>query len=294
MRIPTWGARLLILALCLLALGAGAWKWETAHAASPPPVHALHVGMHGKRVKALQWLLSGHRPSARRIVSYHGKVNGRYTRGTAHAVRNMKYILGYPSYQVNGLAGPMLFHILKGERRLNEAFHIRRTARLAALKRMEAERARTSCQRNVLSAARGELGVSEHPWGSNSGVRVREYQRVTGAYYAPWCVSFIQWVYRQARVHSPHAWSGAIGNNTAGAFYLAGWARYHGWLRSVPHPAYIVVFLDRLGHVGIVESTTAHGFYSIEGNADNSVLRRYHPYGARPEVFVRVPGCDGT
>jgi hypothetical protein len=46
--------------------------------------------------------------------------------------------------------------------------------------------------------AKAEIGVKEHPAGSNDGERVRVYQSTTGAYKAPWCASGARWVYGQA------------------------------------------------------------------------------------------------
>ena len=51
----------------------------------------------------------------------------------------------------------------------------------------------------ALKIAMGERGVKEHPAGSNDGPRVREYQKVTGAYKAPWCASYTAWAYRMAK-----------------------------------------------------------------------------------------------
>lgn len=52
----------------------------------------------------------------------------------------------------------------------------------------------------ALKVATGELGVKEHPAGSNDGPRVREYQSVTGAYREPWCASFCTWAYKEVGV----------------------------------------------------------------------------------------------
>lgn len=46
--------------------------------------------------------------------------------------------------------------------------------------------------------ARGEVGVTEHPAGSNNGPRVHTYQAATGAYAQPWCASFVTWCYKEA------------------------------------------------------------------------------------------------
>lgn len=263
-----------------------------ARGATPKPI-SLHRYQTGKNVRALQWLLAGHKPSHFKIIAYRGPINGHYDLATAHAVRNMKYRLGWPTRSVQGsTVHGFFFAVLKGKINRPTIYFQRIQARLAALKQIAAEKAKTDCARKVISLARDELGVHETPDGSNDGIRVRVYQAVTGAFRAPWCISFLQYVFKQARVGSPKAWNGAIADNTAGAFYVATWARAHGWLRALPHPAFIVIFLDRLGHGAIVTHVTTTGFYEIGGNESNAVQERFHPFGDRPVVFVAVPGCD--
>ena len=60
----------------------------------------------------------------------------------------------------------------------------------------------------VVRIAAGELGVTEHPAGSNDGPRVRAYQSTTGAYRQPWCASFRKWVEVEAahRTHRKLGW----------------------------------------------------------------------------------------
>lgn len=56
-------------------------------------------------------------------------------------------------------------------------------------------------QDKVLQAARGELGVTEDPAGSNSGRRVREYQNATnlaGTTNWPWCGAYVAWCFARA------------------------------------------------------------------------------------------------
>jgi hypothetical protein len=55
----------------------------------------------------------------------------------------------------------------------------------------------------VVRAARGEVGVTENPPGSNDGPRVKQYQAVTGMYRQPWCASFVAWCLRQAGYDGP-------------------------------------------------------------------------------------------
>lgn len=49
----------------------------------------------------------------------------------------------------------------------------------------------------VSRTAASQIGVREHPPGSNTGPMVHTFQQVTGAYNAPWCASFVAWCYRR-------------------------------------------------------------------------------------------------
>jgi len=285
-----------VLLVALIACGVA-----TAKTATPPKGIYAHRFQSGEKVKKLQWLLSGRKPSKFRIQAYKGKIHGRYDLPTSHAVRNMKYRLGWPTRSVKGsIAGNFFVAVLKGNVARPRVYYVRATKRLAQLKKIAAARVKTDCARKIVSNMRSQLGVHEIPDGSNRGPfvspgppnGVANYQAVTGAFGAPWCASFVQWVLLKARVGSPRAWNGSIANNSAGVFYIAGWARLHGWARSIPKPAFLAAFLDRLGHIGIVESVSTSGFTSIEGNASNQVLRRFHPFGQRPVMFIAVPGCD--
>lgn len=118
--------------------------------------------------------------------------------------------------------------------------------------------------------------------GSNDGYWVRRFQSATGAYRAPWCMSFLQYVIRNVLGYT-------IADGTAGVFYCVGWARKHGLLKPVAEPGLLVAFLWGAGHIGIVESVNGDSMTTIEGNAANSVLRRTRP--ARGDyAFILVPG----
>lgn len=57
---------------------------------------------------------------------------------------------------------------------------------------------KTTSRNRALALAKSQIGVKEHPANSNDGPKVREYQRVTGAFKAPWCASFVAWAYKEA------------------------------------------------------------------------------------------------
>src|SRR5437868_2899296 len=106
----------------LLLLAALAALVFAASAAAATPYRTLVQGDRGKRVCALQWLLSGHDPSAyRSIKTYRGKIDCSFGHKTAAAVWNMKWRLGYPAPLLhNGSryeAGWKLNQILLGKRK---------------------------------------------------------------------------------------------------------------------------------------------------------------------------------
>jgi hypothetical protein len=265
-----------------------------ASARAAPPL--LKQGATGQRVAGLQWLLSGGRPSAYggvRTLS-RADVDGHFGQRTADAVVEMKRRLGWPDAALKPVAGRDLFEILTGKRARPLGWINRATKRLAAEKEITADRASTDCARQLIATEQAEIGVHEIPDGSNDSPRIRVYQSVTGAFRAPWCASFQMWALRVARLGFPKtAWAGAIADDSAGVFYIVQWARAHGWLRATPKPGYLVAFVDHLGHIGLVERVFYSGFNSLEGNASNQVLRRFHPFGGRPTVFIRIPGCAG-
>lgn len=121
----------------------------------------------------------------------------------------------------------------------------------------------------ALRVAKGELGVKEHPAGSNDGPRVHEFQRETGAFSAPWCASFVAWSYESVG-------HGLSGFNTAyvPSYVEAARAGRHR-LRAInagqARPGDLVCF-DWEGdgtsdHIGILNSrVTGNSFTSVEGN----------------------------
>lgn len=271
--------------LAALALAA------VAHATPNPAVintipKALHVGSRGQRVRNLQWLLSGHAPSAfRSVKTYRGRIDGVYGRRTALAVWNMKYRLGYPIGNVNKVAGFQLVQLLMHRQTRPIQWIAVAAKRQARVAHPVYKSQVSACQRRVVAAAESQVGVRETPWGSNSGLSVSRFQAVTGAYRAPWCVSFAQWSLHQAG-------AGPIADHTAGVFYMREWAYRRGLLRSKPEPGTIVLFLWSSGHAGVVVHVTQTGYDTVEGNYSNSVARVHHSFTRSAIAFVYVPGCS--
>jgi hypothetical protein len=131
-----------------------------------------------------------------------------------------------------------------------------------------------------------EVGTAEVPTGSNSGPRVSFYQSSTGAYHAPWCVSFLQKGLQSLGIPR-------VADRSAGVFYVVGWAKKHGLVRSNPKAGYFVAFMHDQGHIGIVKSVSTNSFTTIEGNASNRVRGdRVYQRSGNYYVFIQVPGVD--
>jgi len=134
---------------------------------------------------------------------------------------------------------------------------------------------RPTIQSKAVRIAFTQEGVKEHPAGSNSGPRVREYQASTslGGTGWPWCAAFCCWVYRGAGKRF-------VGWNTAYVpeYVSTAKSRKHGL--SVVSAANVIpgdlACFDWQGdgecdHIGIVVTKVrSGGFQCIEGNTSYS------------------------
>lgn len=256
-----------------------------ADGAARNDVYPLRIGDAGPRVCDAQWLLMGRRPSVyrgRRYVKLRpGKPSCYFGRRTRTATVRMKAELGFPTSQLNGVFTRDVYLILRGRKARPLSFIARAADRQAA--EVEAARAKLDTYASrIVRIAAGEVGCREIGW--NYAPCITKFQAVTGAYRAPWCVSFAQWVYVRAGL-------GTFANRSAGVFYVRDYARARGWLRTVPKPGFLVAFGDRLGHMGIVERVGRGYYVTVEGNASDQVLRRTHPLvSPRPQIYIEVPG----
>lgn len=120
----------------------------------------------------------------------------------------------------------------------------------------------------LLKVAAKQLGVRESPPGSNK-VRYNTWyygREVQGSGF-PWCVTFVQWVFDQAKVKLPM--------RTASCGDLMRAAQAAGcWVKKNFLPGDVVIFDFPKGadtdHCGIVESVTTTGVVTIEGNTGSS------------------------
>ncbi len=133
----------------------------------------------------------------------------------------------------------------------------------------------------VLAIARGELGNTENPAGSNR----TKYGKWFGLDGYAWCMMFVMWVFWKA---------GALGllpKRTASCGDLMNAAKKAGqWVTKDYRPGDVVIYDFPGGaatdHTGIIEKVTLTGVVAIEGNTSEAgsqsnggmVCRKTRPY----------------
>jgi hypothetical protein len=138
----------------------------------------------------------------------------------------------------------------------------------------------------MVQLASSQVGVTEHPPGSNDGPQIRMYRSATRGSVntpGPWCAYFVSWLASKA--------GAPVGVGGAGTGYvptLENWGKQTGRWESAsttPRPGDIVTFNENgdniADHTGIVERVDPDGtIHTIEGNSSNSVARRTYPAGS--------------
>lgn len=116
----------------------------------------------------------------------------------------------------------------------------------------------------VLAIAAWQVGVLEHPAGSNKVKYNADYygREVSGSSY-PWCMAFVWWVFREA---------GFSLYKTASCSALAAQYKKAGqWVTAGYKPGDIVLFdfsgkRSKTEHCGIVEAVNGNVLTTVEGN----------------------------
>lgn len=138
----------------------------------------------------------------------------------------------------------------------------------------------------VLDAASLEVGVLEDPPGSNSGPRVREYQRTVNISAGdPWCVAFVFWCYVQAAAKLGITNPMARNCRTGGVLDLWNRAREAAILTITtaqaqddpslvkPGMLFIISTGNGNGHTGFVSRVIGQQMETIEGNTNDGGSR---------------------
>lgn len=271
------------------------------------PLHGAHGHVRascGDRVKAIQWLLSGKKPSVytKTKPTFHWAPNGLYGARTKSAVRAMKYRIGYPAKGQCGAhrtaltttTSQHLIRLLEGKAQRPRCWVGLAADRIKGVVVPGATKRALAIKTLELS----QLGVHEIPDGSNRGPRISyasggfgPYQGSTGAYGLAWCSSFADWALKRITGH------GFGSANDAYVPTVVEYAQARGWLQAKPRLGSFVVFLTSSGqlasayHIGYVISLVgSSGVMTIEGNAGNAVREVYRRFSVYRMIYVDVPG----
>ena len=107
---------------------------------------------------------------------------------------------------------------------------------------------------DVLAIARGELGNTESPAGSNR-TKYGAWMKLDSQ---PWCMSFVQWCFAQAGYPLPF--------RTGSCNALLEWYKQNRpeCVVTIPQPCDVIIY--NFGHTGIVESVSSGKITAVEGN----------------------------
>lgn len=132
----------------------------------------------------------------------------------------------------------------------------------------------------VAKVALGEVGVTEHPLGSNSGTKVRSYQMATdlGGSGWPWCGAFVAWCYKMAHCPDDHLTSAS----TAVTYERA---KKSGAIIKTPRVGAMLCWPGV--HIGIIVENLGGGLVrTVEGNSSDSVRVRTRRIGENGSVII--------
>ncbi len=136
----------------------------------------------------------------------------------------------------------------------------------------------------ALEIAKGQLGQSEKPAGSNSGPMVNEYLRAAGLKPGyPWCQAFVYWCYEEAAkwlgIQNPLLRTAGVHdcwNRTSAGKHIVKIPKANALLHPEqigPGDQVILFLSDAEGHTGIVEAVKGNLLYTIEGNSNKNGSR---------------------
>lgn len=144
-------------------------------------------------------------------------------------------------------------------------------------------------RQKALEVAISQLGVEEHPRGSNSGPEVEAYLKSVGLGKGySWCMAFVYWCHNEASkslgITNPMLKTGGV---------LAQWqGRKDKFRKSMPEPGdvFIMDFGKGLGHTGIVESADLDFIYTIEGNSNDEGSREGFEVCRKKRSRLKIKG----
>ena len=146
----------------------------------------------------------------------------------------------------------------------------------------------------IVEIAKSQIGVQEHPLGSNSGKEVNTYLRSVGLKPGNfWCMAFVFWVYdetcKRMKIANPLKVTGGV---------LSQWNLVKNAVKASNKESHLIVkgaifimkFSGGKGHTGIVESVDGGYVNTIEGNTDSEGGRDGHGVYRRRRKISSIHG----
>jgi hypothetical protein len=257
-------------------------------------MQTLKLGASGAEVRALQRALN-QRAVARRLPRIN--VDGDLGPQTAASVLRVGRALGAAESTLRKVQSPHVVTV--GLQRIIRWPSSRTPAQLArAASRKRAAAKTTTGPRKALDWARGALGTTEHPPGSNRGPRITTWQTTLAPWLvgAPWCGVFVGTALVYAGVKG-------INSRVAAVAFIYDDAKHsrNGFAHLVEktsgRPGDAVGLFGLSTHVELIERRVPGGYVTIGGNTSpnaggsqsngGGVFRRTRPYSA--VVYVARP-----
>lgn len=135
---------------------------------------------------------------------------------------------------------------------------------------------------SLASIAARDLGLSESPRGSNKGAQIQKFfdaDDLDEKNGYPWCAAAVSfWVQTYFKENGI---TFAKAPKLASVYLFSEWADKQGLVvrKGNPKPDDIVIFT--FSHIGVVESVSAGGFTSIEGNTNDDGSREGYEVARR-------------
>jgi hypothetical protein len=140
----------------------------------------------------------------------------------------------------------------------------------------------------ALEIAITQIGVQEHPKGSNWGKPVEDYlASVRINFPASWCMAFVYWCFNEA-ANQLKAKNFLV--QTGGVLYAWEHSNSHHVETPISGDIMIIDFGKGVGHTGIVERVEGSIIHTIEGNTNDTGSREGYEVIRKTRELKKIKG----
>lgn len=200
-------------------------------------------------------------------VPFHVTVDGDYGQESRDTAQSILYGLGVDasSNDFDGVSSTDRLKVRYGYDRLTNAEKVLHDSR-GDWRRRFADRYGGGAVKVALDFAASQIGVTEHPAGSNRGPKIDDWEKACGVHAAPWCGCFANACVVAGGLPSDFRLRYCPAIEALAKNGESGWL----WTKT-PQPGDLVLYGASIAsHVGIVESIfNGRDQSTIEGNTSN-------------------------